>query len=57
MGAMDGITFLTSVRGEDPRAAYRALKAVLLSYAVVGALVAGREPPLAKLADLVARPG
>lgn len=55
VGAMDGVALLTTLRGDDPTGAYRALKALVLSYAAIGAIAAGKEPPLAKLADLVSR--
>lgn len=56
VGAMDGVALLTALRGDDPAGAYRALKAVMLSYAAMAAIAAGQEPPLAKLVDLVSRP-
>lgn len=55
VGAMDGVALLTTLRGDDPAGAYRALKAILLSYAAMAAIAAGNEPPLAKLLDLVAQ--
>ncbi len=56
VGAMDGVAMQTTLRGEDPAGAYRALKAILLSYVGMSYVLAGKEPPLPKLVDLVFRP-
>lgn len=53
VGAMDGLALLTSVRGEDPKGPYRALKTMVLSFVVLGYLGAGKEPPLRRLLDLI----
>lgn len=54
VGAMDGVGLLTTLRGESPAGAYRALKMMVLSFVALGYLAAGQEPPLTKLLGLVA---
>jgi AcrR family transcriptional regulator len=55
VGAMDGVAMAATLRGDDPKGAYRALKAILLAYVGMSYVLAGQEPPLAKLVDLVFR--
>ena len=55
VGAMDGIALLTTLRGEDPQGAYRALKVLVLSFVAVGFVASGETPPLSRLFDLVSR--
>lgn len=56
VGSMDGVAMAATLRGDDPAAAYRALKAMVLAYVAMSYVLAGQEPPLSKLVDLVFRP-
>jgi AcrR family transcriptional regulator len=53
VGAMDGVAMATTLHGDDPTGAYRALKAMVLAYVAMSFVLAGQEPPLAKLVSLV----
>ena len=53
VGAMDGVAMQATLRGDDPAGAYRALKAILLAYVAMSYVLAGQDPPLTKLVDLV----
>jgi len=56
VGAMDGVALQTTLHGGDASGAYRALKMILLAYVAMAYVLAGQDPPLAKLGDLVFRP-
>lgn len=53
VGAMDGVAMQATLRGDDASGAYRALKAILLAYVGMSYVLAGLEPPLTKLTELV----
>lgn len=53
VGAMDGVALQATLRGGDASGAYRALKAILLAYVGMSYVLAGQEPPLAKLMEMV----
>lgn len=55
VGAMDGAALLSTIRGEPPDGAYRALKMLVMSFVVFGYVAKGEEPPLTKLLDLAFR--
>ena len=55
VGAMDGIGMVAAMRGEDAGDAYRALKTLFLSFAAMAYVAAGQEPPLTRIAELIAR--
>ena len=47
------LAMATTLRGDDPAGAYRALKAMVLAYVAMSYVLAGQEPPLSKLVSLV----
>jgi TetR/AcrR family transcriptional repressor of bet genes len=54
-GAMDGISLLATLRGEDPAGGFRAMKAMLLAYVALAYQAAGKEVPLSRLFELILR--
>ncbi|HKR99496.1 MAG TPA: TetR/AcrR family transcriptional regulator [Candidatus Dormibacteraeota bacterium] len=54
-GAIDGIALSGLVLQQSPRELYHALKVLLLSVVVTAYVTAGQEPPVARLAELLAR--
>lgn len=56
-GAIDGIALSGLVTQQSPRAAYHALKVLLLSLVVTAYVTAGQEPPVARLQEMLGRSG
>jgi len=54
-GAIDGIALSSLVRQESAAAAFHALKVLLLSLVVTAYVTAGREPPIARLGEILSR--
>ena len=53
VGAIDGLAFQSVLRGDDPRPAFRALKAMSLALAGMGYQAGGKEPPFGRLFELM----
>jgi AcrR family transcriptional regulator len=52
-GAIDGIALAALVQNQDPRPDFQALKVLLLSVVVTSYVLAGQEPPIERLRDLL----
>jgi len=56
-GAIDGIALSGLINEQPPREAYHALKVLLLSLVVTAYVTAGKEPPVARLTEILAGSG